>query len=364
LSIATITAAWVMGTRKNDYTMNLLYRIAQFAYYSRLKLLNIVPYSRKIAIAINNYCNLECSHCSLWRASERCEILYEDIDSILNALPKGPIDFQITGGEPFLHKHLLDICALLKSRSSSRKIVITTNGTLTKEINKVLNKLPENKSFHICVSLNGLEKDLFQKKRLSHQQKSVLDTLEMLKQDFPGLSRSIKYLITDYESLYLKEVYKICVEYGCRLQCKFMEYATEYTQCYDSQLNQKQFLNPPFMKKLAKEEKTRVLTAIKLFLEGNLSHAIYPIKERLYLYQMYKFLKSGSLPTGPCPAPKNYREIRFDGRFYPCRYLDLEIGHIKQAKELFCQSAVRSFREDDRCPNPKHRCLGFWNYYI
>ena len=80
-------------------------------------------------------CNLHCSFCYVadilnpddWRSKE---LSLDELDRIFGA--GGVKSFNITGGEPFVRKNLLEIFDLLKSKGM-RCDYITTNGTVIKE---------------------------------------------------------------------------------------------------------------------------------------------------------------------------------------------------------------------------------------
>lgn len=104
-------------------------------------------------------CNLHCSFCYVadilnpedWRAKE---LSVDELDTIFG--DGGVKSFNITGGEPFVRKNLLEIFELLKTKGM-RCDYITTNGTVMKEDRaEALAELTQ-KGFlkHISVSIDG-----------------------------------------------------------------------------------------------------------------------------------------------------------------------------------------------------------------
>ncbi len=104
-------------------------------------------------------CNLHCSFCYVadilnpedWKAKE---LTLEELDTIF--VDGGVKSFNITGGEPFVRKNLLDIFELLKSKGM-RCDYITTNGTVMDEDRaEELAKLTKAGFLrHISVSIDG-----------------------------------------------------------------------------------------------------------------------------------------------------------------------------------------------------------------
>jgi len=104
-------------------------------------------------------CNLHCSFCYVadilnpedWRAKE---LSLEELDDIF--MDGGVKSFNITGGEPFVRKNLVDIFLLLKSKGM-RCDYITTNGTVIREDRaEALAELSKAGFLrHISVSIDG-----------------------------------------------------------------------------------------------------------------------------------------------------------------------------------------------------------------
>lgn len=75
-----------------------------------------------IEIALTGRCNFNCKYCNRFRA----ETSYEDIEFFFNSFNSCK-HVQLTGGEPTLHKDILNICKLIKTKKS--KIGLSTNGS-------------------------------------------------------------------------------------------------------------------------------------------------------------------------------------------------------------------------------------------
>jgi len=100
------------------------------------------------AIITTYRCNCKCAMCNIWKYPTRVEEEFKP--EILNKLPQ--ISFcNITGGEPFLRNDLEEIIGVLKNKA--RRIVISTNGYLTK---KIINIARKNKDIGIRISIEGL----------------------------------------------------------------------------------------------------------------------------------------------------------------------------------------------------------------
>lgn len=111
------------------------------------------PYKKAI-LQITERCNLSCKHCFVSSRLNGMEMNFDIIKN--NVLPRllklNVIKVSLTGGEPFMHPHLLDICNLLSDNNI--EITICTNATLiSKDIFDKLEKIPKLK---FNISLDGI----------------------------------------------------------------------------------------------------------------------------------------------------------------------------------------------------------------
>lgn len=110
------------------------------------------PY-RKALLQITERCNLYCAHCFVSSGSRGDNMSLQEIYEIV--IPKlkqcRVISATLTGGEPFMHKDIIEIVQLL--RSANMSVSICTNGTV---INKTqIEDLAKIGHVHLNVSLDG-----------------------------------------------------------------------------------------------------------------------------------------------------------------------------------------------------------------
>lgn len=89
-------------------------------------------YFPSMNLMITGKCNLNCIHCFNAKDNERLnsELTYEEVLSILDqARDIGVLSFTITGGEPLVHKHFMDIVHAIYDRNMN-VFELNTNGIL------------------------------------------------------------------------------------------------------------------------------------------------------------------------------------------------------------------------------------------
>lgn len=109
--------------------------------------------SRKALIQITERCNLHCAHCFVSSTKEGSDITLEQMRNLVipRLIEANVIRVTLTGGEPFAHPHLLEICRLLVDQGIP--VGICTNATLATD--EQIAALAQMGNVHINVSFDG-----------------------------------------------------------------------------------------------------------------------------------------------------------------------------------------------------------------
>jgi radical SAM protein with 4Fe4S-binding SPASM domain len=109
---------------------------------------------REATLAVTYKCNLRCSMCNIWKVSDFDELPPEEYLK----LPRSLRSINITGGEPFLRKDLVEVIRRIHEASPSSRIVISSNGFMTDRIASLMGEM---RRFHpklgIGISVDGLD---------------------------------------------------------------------------------------------------------------------------------------------------------------------------------------------------------------
>jgi MoaA/NifB/PqqE/SkfB family radical SAM enzyme len=109
-------------------------------------------YPLRVVGEVTTRCNLTCQHCYISAGSDGVDMKREDLFRIVSKLSEeGTLNFDISGGEPFVRKDIFDIVE--KCCNTFYDVTISTNGTLIgKEEAK---RLSEYSNLQIHVSLDS-----------------------------------------------------------------------------------------------------------------------------------------------------------------------------------------------------------------
>jgi SynChlorMet cassette radical SAM/SPASM protein ScmF len=129
-----------------------------------------------------SYCNLRCAHCWIdpTYTDAVCAPAEADFDALQNivdqALPLGLRSIKITGGEPFLSKHVFALIECASKRSLN--VNIETNGTLITE--EAARTLGQHRVNQVAISLDGPDQRVHE--NLRNQEGSFEQTLRGIRE--------------------------------------------------------------------------------------------------------------------------------------------------------------------------------------
>lgn len=108
---------------------------------------------RKALVQITERCNLHCAHCFVSSTKNGIDISLDDITmKVIPRLAQARVSrVTLTGGEPFAHPHLFEICEAFVERGMS--VGICTNATLADDA--LLEKIQSLDNVHFNVSFDG-----------------------------------------------------------------------------------------------------------------------------------------------------------------------------------------------------------------
>lgn len=108
---------------------------------------------RKALIQITERCNLHCAHCFVSSGNWGKDMRFEDItDQVIPRLYRARVErITLTGGEPFVHPSVIEICEAIAKRGTP--LGICTNATRTTD--EQIARLERLGNIHVNVSFDG-----------------------------------------------------------------------------------------------------------------------------------------------------------------------------------------------------------------
>ena len=140
-----------------------------------------------LTIDINGYCNLGCEFC--YQNLDGSELSEEEILKILDKNPNFA-DIEIGGGEPFLHKNIINI--IKNIREKGKKLHISTNATRIPEgFLELEDRLRQGSQ--VQVSLHASNPELYKEITKRDLFNAVIDNIKKIKPRYSTLISSAIY---------------------------------------------------------------------------------------------------------------------------------------------------------------------------
>ncbi len=139
--------------------LGLLPKIPLYWSYRKFGFPHMLPFS--VVVSISYRCNSRCKTCDVWRKPND-DMSLSEWDKVFAAIGRGPLYYTFTGGEPFLRKDTADIALSAYKHSRPAVITIPTNGLLTRQIVKQVDRIcagAPKTQIGINLSLDGVGKE-------------------------------------------------------------------------------------------------------------------------------------------------------------------------------------------------------------
>lgn len=303
----------------------------------------------KLTFAVTYKCNSRCTTCNIWKRKSSKELTVIEIGRFFQ---KNPFHWvNLTGGEVFLRKDLVDIVQSISLNSNGLDVLsITTNGILTKKIiEDVTNVLEYAKALTITVSIDGPEA-VHNKIRGIKSWHFAVETLKQLKElekSNKNLHVFVGYTISNKNAGMLEKTYQSLITKIPELQLK------------DFHVNIFHASDLYFKNKPEKLNIANVMKDISIVMKEKKGFSSIMFLERRYMKKIEEYLKTGKNPL-PCKAMLASVYMDPKGDVYPCTMINQSLGNIKDfdfsLKNILEQDKAKLVRAEIA----KGNCPGCW----
>jgi MoaA/NifB/PqqE/SkfB family radical SAM enzyme len=293
-----------------------------------------------VSIEITQKCIARCIMCNIWQSRDIVDLSAEDwIHFLSSSFFSDLRELDITGGEPFLRKDLLELIdgiSHLKNDNlkKMKSLAITTNGFLTARIleftEKVIERLaPKKINLVMVFAMDGIGEIHDKIRNYKDAWAKVNDTIQSLKE----IRKISQNLIIGLKTTVLPQNVD-------QLEC-IASYADEnelFTIISPCIITENRYRNTDRKEDLAFSE-NEINKMIRFYESSHFQWDFH--RSRLVNY-----LRTGVIKK-PCSAGFNYFFIRSNGEVYPCPLIMMKLGNIKQTgiEDLFSSKTASRFRK-------------------
>lgn len=274
-------------------------------------------------------CNSRCVMCDIWKLDPQEQITVEH----LKKLPTTLRDVNISGGEPFLRKDIVDILKTVRERLPAARIVISSNGFSTKLIEmRIIEILKHVPDVRVGISIDGLGEMHDKIRRIPNGFKKCMDTVDMLKR--VGVKNiRLAFTVTTDNVADLPKVYDLAQEKGVEFTCAF-------AQSSDFYFGAKQNYEHPDPHLLRMGFRHIIRSEVASFNPKRWARAFFA-------YGLYRFATTGRQPLSSRPGT-DFFYLDPNGMIYPSVVHYHNMGDVKKEwsfDELWNSEAAQAARE-------------------
>ena len=138
-----------------NFAPGILPRIPLFKLYRKFGWPQLLPLN--LTLSPSPKCNSRCLTCNIWMKRED-ELTIDEWDKVLASLVKAPYWFTISGGEPLMYPHVVELAELAYRHCAPGVINIPTNSllpTIPDRVERIAKACPESQLI-INLSLDGV----------------------------------------------------------------------------------------------------------------------------------------------------------------------------------------------------------------
>ena len=320
---------------------------------------------------VTNRCNARCPHCFIDfdnPEEQQSTMSIEEIDTLTKTMGDQLMNVNLTGGEPFLRRDLINIARSYYNNTLIDSIFITTHGGLTKQIvnfaNIVKKEFPDRKLI-FSISIDHFPDQHNKYRKIQNLFQSALKTYHELNGLAPNILTNIGITVTPFNHSIALDLYHHLKHQGVR--------AFTATLVRDEGV----YRTPPQMKTKLLKSYSSLTRTISQEIRNQIIDGFNPNdflgrmmnkKEEIMNKNIEKTYLNNEF-ISPCRAASLFGVLYPNGDVYPCEVLeDKKIGNIYDYHldflELWNSSHARQIKKwiiDSKC-RCTYECA--WSYNI
>ena len=327
---------------------------------------------------LTNRCNARCSFCFIDFDDPKTfqgELTLDEIDKLTKSFGKSLLNVNLTGGEPFARKDIIDIAKLYIKNSTVQSIYITTNASLperVEEFAKEIIKFRENIELTFQISIDDFPEKHDKVRKIENLFNNCIDTYFRLKKLPSNINPVVSITVNHENCDDIQNIFYYLVN-ECNIdsmKCTIVRDEGVYKTPQEKRL--KIFKAYTWLtEKILELTKNKKLVnynpnSIQGKLHNKKDQISWELTKKMYLEPHY---------ISPCHAGSLFGIVTASGQVYPCEILENKLlGDLRKNDMNFMKiwkseetNKVKKFIKKTNC-NCTYECaltynvLGNWRY--
>ncbi len=317
--------------------LGVLARILPFKLYRQFGWPKMLPIN--ITLSPSPKCNSRCLTCNIWMKREN-ELTIAEWDQVLASLGNSPYWFTISGGEPLMYPHIVELTQSVYKYCRPGIINIPTNGILKsgpERVRKILESCPDSQLI-INLSLDGVGENHDIIRGVPGNFEKFEERIKQyfeLRDEFSNLTVGIHSVVSVFSVGHLSELIEYADQSGAD---QFITEIAEPRVELDT-------VGLPITP--TKEEYSTAIDQLIDYIKGKQYKGVSKITEafRLEYYGLVKRILDERDQVIPCYAGWASAQIYADGSVWPCCIRADDLGNLRDHdydfKEIWFGDAIK-----------------------
>jgi len=327
---------------------------------------------------VTNRCNARCSFCFIDFDNPETfegELSLDEIKKLTKNLGRSLLNVNLTGGEPFARKDLIDIAKAYLENSTIQSIYITTNASLPDRIEKFAEEIssfsPETE-LTFQISIDDFPANHDRVRKIKNLFDKCIESYKILKKFGPNVNPVVSITVTEENCDNIREIFKYLNE-DCKIDAiKCCIVRDEGV--YKTPVEKKKKIYDAYnwlTNEINKKSKNKdILNYNSKSIQGRLHK-----KKDTISWEMVKKMYLEPKYLSPCHAGGLFGIITANGKIYPCEILENKLlGTLRDYEMEFMKIWKNKTTMDTKKWIKKSKCnctyecalsyniLGNWRY--
>jgi radical SAM protein with 4Fe4S-binding SPASM domain len=304
-----------------------------------LRVINNLYFNKKEPISlvhfITNRCNARCSFCFIDFDNPNTfkgELSLGEIDKLTKNLGKSLLNVNLTGGEPFARKDIVDIAKIYLKNTLIQSMYITTNASLPDRIEnfaKIINSVDKELELNFQISIDELPEKHDKIRKIENLFDNCLDTYRRIKKlNLDNVNAVVSITVSLENCDNIKNIFDYLTS-----KCKIDSLKCTIVRdegVYKTPAEKKKRIFDAYswltnkIQEMSKEKKINNynLKSIQGRLHNKKDNIAWNMVNKMYMKPHY---------ISPCYAGSLFGIITADGHVYPCEILeDKMLGNLRE----------------------------------
>lgn len=309
-----------------------LFNVLKNLYFSKKEPISLVHF-------VTNRCNARCSFCFIDFDDPKTfqgELSLNEIDTLTKNLGNSLLNINLTGGEPFARKDLIDIAKLYITNTPLQSIYITTNASLPDRIKKFANEISNFSSeteLSFQISIDDLPENHNRVRKIKNLFDNCIETYKILKKFGDNINPVVSITVTHENCDDIKNIFEY-LNKDCEID--------SIKACIVR--DEGVYKTPPEKRQKIFDAYNWLTEQIKLKIRSKeiINYNVNSIQGKLHRkkdfisWDMVKQMYLNPKYLSPCHASSLFGIISANGTVYPCEILEDKIlGNLRENEMNF-----------------------------